>query len=88
LGNMNMLISFLFFMGIMYWMTVKTHNIFVNPILACLGYNLYDVKYEKGGIECEDFFLVKGTRLKPLDRVRITCLSEQLFLVSEINPDV
>ena len=88
LENMNMVASFLFFMAIMYWMTVKTHNIFVNPILACLGYNLYDVEYEKGGVECEDFFLVKGPRLKPTDRVRIICLSEQLFLVSEINPDV
>lgn len=88
LDDLNMMASFVFFMIIMYWMTLKTHNIFVNPILACLGYNLYDVKYEKAGEECEDFFLVKGARIKPTDRVRITCLSEQLFLVSEVNPDI
>ena len=88
LDDTKTLLSFAFFMLIMYWMTLKTHNIFVNPILACLGYNLYDVQYEQNGQEREDFFLVKGSRLKTDDRCRIVELSEQLFLVTEKNPAV
>ncbi|MDD5140205.1 MAG: hypothetical protein PHY43_08115 [Verrucomicrobiales bacterium] len=88
LDDIKMLLSFGFFMVIMYWMTLKTHNIFVNPILACLGYNLYDVQYEKNGQEREDFFLVKGPRLKASDQCRIVELSEQLFLVTAVNPKV
>jgi len=88
LDDIKILLSFGFFMLIMYWMTLKTHNIFVNPILACLGYNLYDVTYERNGQEREDFFLVKAPRLKANDRCRIAELSEQLFIVTERNPDV
>jgi len=56
LGNLKLLLSFGFFMFIMYVLTMKTHNIFINPMLAVMGYNIYDVKYERNGNECEDFF--------------------------------
>jgi hypothetical protein len=88
LGKVKLLISFGFFMFIMYLLTLKTHNIFVNPILALLGYNLYDVKYKKNGNEYEDFFLVKGSRLRQSESCRIVELSEKLFLVTERNPEV
>lgn len=88
LDNMKLLLSFGFFMLIMYWMTLKTHNIFINPILAVLGYNIYDVFYERNGKECEDFFLVKGERLKKNERCRIVEVSEQLYVVTERNPEV
>ena len=85
LGSTNLLLSFGFFMGIMYLLTLKTHNIFINPILAVMGYNLYDVHYKKNGREYEHFFLVKGERLGKSERCRIAELSEQLFLVTERN---
>jgi len=88
LGKIKLLLSFGFFMFIMYWLTLKTHNIFINPILALLGYNLYDVKYEKNGKEYEDFFLIKGERLIIGEYCRIVELSEKLFLVTERNPEV
>jgi hypothetical protein len=88
LDETKTLLSFAFFMLIMYWMTLKTHNIFVNPILACLGYNLYDVVYVKDNNECEGFFLVKGDRLSSDDQCRCVELSEQLYLVTERNPEV
>ena len=88
LGSLNQLLSFGFFMVIMYWLTLKTHNIFINPILACLGYNLYDVCYEKDGLEYEEFFLIKGERLNVGERCRCMELSEQLSLVTERNPEV
>ncbi|MBN4079626.1 hypothetical protein JYT60_00140 [bacterium AH-315-C08] len=87
LGSINLLLSFGFFMFIMYWLTLKTHNIFINPILAVMGYNLYDVRYKKNGREYERFFLVKGERLRKNERCLIAELSEQLFLVTERNPE-
>lgn len=83
LSNTKMLISFAFFMVIMYWMTLKTHNIFINPVLALMGYNIYDVNYKRDGHELQDFFLVKGDRLRPNESCRVIELSERLLLVTE-----
>lgn len=88
LGNLKLLLSFGFFMFIMYWLTMKTHNIFINPVLAVMGYNIYDVHYERNGKECEDFLLVKGSRLRKNERCRIVEISEQLYVVTERNPEV
>ncbi len=85
LSDIKLLLSFAFFMVIMYWMTLKTHNIFINPILAIMGYNIYDVHYKRDGHDFEDFFLVKGTRLGKNESCRIVELSERLFLVTERN---
>lgn len=87
LSNINLLVSFAFFMVIMYWMTLKTHNIFINPVLAMMGYNIYDVHYKRDGYELQDFFLVKGNRLRKNEACRVVELSERLLLVTErISP--
>lgn len=88
LGNVNSLLSFGFFMCVMFWLTLKTHNIFINPILATMGYNLYDVVYEKDGEEYEDFFLIHGGRPRVSDRCRIAEVSENLYLVTDRDPEV
>jgi len=88
LSKTKLLISFGFFMFIMYVLTFKTHNIFINPILAVIGYNIYDVKYTKDDRELQSFFLIKGDRLKKGESCRIVELSEHLFLVTERNPKV
>lgn len=86
LSNINLLVSFAFFMLIMYWMTLKTHNIFINPVLAMMGYNIYDVHYKRDGHEFQDFFLIKGGRLRRNESCRVVELSEQLLLVTERIP--
>ncbi len=88
LGSLNQILSFAFFMFIMYWLTIKTHNIYINPILACMGYNLYDVTYESNGKEYEAFFLLRGERLRSEETCRCVEVSEQLILVTDRNPKV
>jgi hypothetical protein len=83
LSDVKVLLSFGFFMVIMYWMTIKTHNIFINPILAIIGYNIYDVHYKRDNNEFQDFWLIKGQRLRKNETCRIVELSERLFLVTE-----
>ena len=77
LDDTKMLLSFGFFMVIMYWMTLKTHNIFVNPILGpVLAMIVYDVQYKRRSKEREDFFFSRRfQRLKANDQgggVRLT----------------
>lgn len=86
--NTQLLASFAFFMFIMFWLTLKTHTIFNNPILAMMGYNIFDVHYEKNGRECQDYLLAKGERLRKNEPCRIVEISEQLYLVTERNPEV
>lgn len=88
LSKTKLLVSFSFFMLIMYILTLKTHNIFINPILAVLGYNIYDVKFDKNGRELQAYFLIKGERLKKKESCRIVELSEHLYLVTERNPSL
>lgn len=88
LGRLDLSLSFGFFMLVMYWLTLKTHNIFSNPILAAMGYNIYDVRYERNGNECQNFLLVKGPRLRKEELCRIVQISEQLYVVTERDPKV
>lgn len=88
MGNLNLVVSFVFFMFILYWLTMKTHNVFINPVLAGMGYNIYTVRYERNGHDCEDLFLVKGSRLRKNERCRLFEISEQLYVVTERSPEV
>nr|VFK24115.1 MAG: hypothetical protein BECKMB1821G_GA0114241_100728 [Candidatus Kentron sp. MB] len=88
LGELNFLLSLSVFMFMMYYLSLKTHNIFINPVLAMMGYNLYDVYYERNGHECKDIFLVKGGVPRKGERCRIIEISEQLYVVTERNPEV
>ena len=99
MGNLKLMISFVFFMFILYWLTMRTHNIFINPVLVFMGYSIYNVHYERNGYDCEDLFLVKvkdrwlqkkvkDRRLQKNERCRIVEISEQLYVVTERSPEV
>ena len=81
LSKTKFLLSFIFFMLIMYILTIRTHIIFNNPLFAIIGYNLYDVKYQRDNKEFQSFFIVKGKRLEKDKSYRIIEISESLFLV-------
>ena len=88
MGNIKLVGSFVFFMFILYWLTMKTHKVFINPVLVLMGYRIYTVHYERNGHDCEDSFLVKGSRLQKDERCRIVEISEQLYVVTERSPEV
>jgi hypothetical protein len=88
LGDTQVLLSFLFFMILMFWITYKTHNIFVNPILACLGYNLFDVTYVQNDKTYNAYIIHKGLALFPNDICRIAEISDKLYLATEINKEI
>jgi len=85
MGEVVVMISFVLFMIMMWYVTVKTNNIFMNPVLGVLNYNLYAVTYRTfmSNTELEAMFLVKGDRLHIQDQCHIIELSEQFFLVTK-----
>lgn len=80
LGKPTLLLSFVFFMALMFMITIRTHNTFINPILCLLGYNLYKITYVKNDHEYEDFMLAKGDRPQKSDSIRIAHLSDRLTI--------
>lgn len=47
------LLSLIIFMGILCLLSIRSQSIFINPILAALGYGLYDCTYIENGKEKE-----------------------------------
>lgn len=88
LDSINSLLSFAFFMLILFLLTLKTHNIFLNPTLALFGYNLYNISYEKNSEIIEKCCLVHGSKPLKDNKCRIIELSENIALVTEINPKI
>jgi hypothetical protein len=78
-------VSFMLFMALMFMLAWKTQSLFINPILAVIGYGLYDVEFEEGPadrpIKREGVFLVKG-EFSQSTTVRIMKLSQFLYLAT------
>lgn len=53
------LLSLLLFLGILCLLSIRSQSIFINPILAALGYGLYDVAYKEGNKQKECIMLSK-----------------------------
>lgn len=81
--TINLWISFGWYMSIMYVLSVKTHTIFFNPVLAIFGYNIYAVSYTRDSHEYEGLFLVKGPQLRLEESCQIAELSERLQIVTK-----
>ena len=78
------LVPFGLFMSLMFILTFKTQSIFINPILAAIGYGLYDVQFKEGDTEKDGIFLIQG-ELSPKSNVRIVRISQFLYLAAEQN---
>lgn len=60
LEDVRRLLAFGVFMIVMFVLTIKTHNILINPILTIFGgYNLYIIEYELNKKEYKYFFLCR-----------------------------
>lgn len=90
LSNIKILLSFSVFMVIIFLLTIKTNSVFLNPILALMNYNLFYVKYKKSNKSSEyrAFFLVSNKNLACGDTCRIKQISNNFFLITDINPEV
>lgn len=87
IGDLRASLSFFVFMALMFILTIRTQNIFINPLLALLGYGLYDVEYRKGDQTWHATFLSKNDFFKG-DYCLVRDVSRFLYVVTRVNPEV
>lgn len=87
LGDLKEVAAFAVFLALMFVLTVRTQNIFINPILALRGYGLYDVEYGEGGESRQATFLSK-LELKREQAYRVRRINRFLYVVTEEDPTV
>jgi hypothetical protein len=59
LGNWNDIFAFLFFLALMYVLTLRTQNVLINPVLALFGWSLYEVTFMDVKTERQGTFLAR-----------------------------
>jgi len=87
LGDRYAVTAFLFFLALMYWLTVCTHNVFINPVLALMGWSLYEVTFEENGGEHQATFLAKQEFRKG-DVVLVQYVARFFYVVTDVKPEV
>jgi hypothetical protein len=85
LGDWRELSAFIVFMLLMCMLTIRTQNIFINPILALQGYGLYDVEFKEGA-EIKQAIFLSRNELHSGENCLIRRLSYFLYFVTETNP--
>lgn len=70
LGDWKTLLSLVVFMSLMFALSYRTQNVFINPVLALAGYGLYDCQVKDGSRE------VQGL---PLAQIFTFCARCRLF---------
>lgn len=70
------------FMALLFLLTLKTQSIFINPILALLGWGLYEVEFEESNKTKKGVFLAI-IELKAGERYKMERVSQFLYAVSE-----
>lgn len=86
LSDANAIFAFLFFLALMYVLTVQTQNIFINPLLAVRGWALYDVTYRTTAGEHQATFLARS-EFRVGDDVLIQRVARFFYVVTAINPE-
>lgn len=81
IGEPAELVAFGLFMILMFWLTYKTDNLYINPILTLIGYKLYRVRFEISGEHCEINALVKQS-LNPGDLLFMEKVAPFLYIQS------
>ena len=73
LGDWKTLLSLFVFMVLMFALAYRTQNLLVNPVLALVGFGLYDCQFKDGTSDSQGFLLSKNEF-----RVGDTCVIERL----------
>jgi hypothetical protein len=80
LANPQDVISITIFLLILLLLTVKSKSVFMNPLLAMVGYGLYDLEYKRDGIIFSTVILSKY-ELHKGERYYFRSLSRFLYFV-------
>lgn len=82
LSNPADVISITIFLVIMLLLTITSKSVFLNPILALVGYGLYDLEYKFDG-KISSVIVISKHEMHPGDRFFIRSLTRFLYFVAE-----
>lgn len=81
IGNFKDLLSLAIFMLLLFLLSIRTQSIFVNPVLALVGYGLYEIDYEENGVPKTCTFISRKS-LHQKEFYRSTSLSNYLKIIT------
>lgn len=84
LGDWKLLLCLFVFLGLMFILSYRTQNVFVNPVLALVGYGLYDCQFKEGEQEKQGLLLSK-THFQIGDFCSIKRLSNLMYFVTHVQ---
>lgn len=87
LGDLRASSAFGIFMILMFILTIRTQNIFINPLLALIGYGLYDVEYMAEN-QCRHATFLSKHEFFNGDSCLVRDVSRFLYVVTKVNPEV
>ncbi|MDE3066759.1 MAG: hypothetical protein KGJ60_04320 [Verrucomicrobiota bacterium] len=84
LGNPNFVVALGFFLFVIGWISIRTQIVLINPLLACVGYGLYEISYKDGQNTYERIVLSRtapetGQALKISALTRFFIFGERAF---------
>lgn len=84
LGDWKTLLSLFVFMSLMFALSYRTQNVFINPVLALARYGLYDCQFKDGGREIQGL-LISRYEFQLGDTCIVERLSNFLYFVSGVQ---
>lgn len=87
LGKYGDVISICIFLSILLILTINTKSIFINPILAVVGYGFYDMEYKYDG-KIKTVAVISKFELHLGERYYVRKLTKFLYFITERKNDV
>lgn len=87
LDDVGSVIGFLMFLTLLCVLTIKTHALWINPMLALMNFKLYEATVQKEGAQPSVCFLLSNQILLIGSRCRIHHLTESQFYVTAYDID-
>jgi hypothetical protein len=84
LGDWRTLLSLSVFMVLMFLLSYRTQNVFINPVLALAGYGLYDCQFKDGERDAQGLVLSR-LDFQPGDTCMARRLARHLYFVTEVR---
>ncbi|HRB16907.1 MAG: hypothetical protein AAB433_10240 [Nitrospirota bacterium] len=84
LGDWKTLLSLFVFMTLMFALSYRTQNVFINPVLALAGYGLYDCQFRDGSREVQGL-LISRYEFQLGDTCIVEQLSKSQYFVSSVQ---
>jgi hypothetical protein len=81
-SRMGGVLSFIVFLTLLFWLTIKSKSIFMNPMLLLFGYNLYDLEYEYDNKRYETLVLSKY-EMKKGERYYVRSLTRFIYFITK-----